>query len=49
MKDTWTRWVVENLLILSMIVAILFVLLVLLYWSEEIRGLILGLFYFSNG
>jgi hypothetical protein len=46
---TWARWVMEHFLVLAMIVAILFVILALLYWFQEIRGLITGLFYLSNG
>jgi len=39
----------EHFLVLAMIVAILFVIWVLLYRFQEIRGLIMGLFYLSNG
>jgi len=39
----WMRWVMEHVLILALFVVLLFALLVLWYWFEEIRGLIMVL------
>ena len=39
----WMRWVMEHVLNLALFVVLLFALLVLWYWFEEIRGLIMVL------
>jgi len=42
-KDTGTSWVREHVLIVALFVILIFALLVLWYWFEEIRGLIMVL------